>query len=132
MSNKNPNEQKNDNVVSEPTMSIEEMEQFIAENISAVPRNRKNKFANLTTEKKVEQLKYYIERQKFWEEAAEKNKLEYKVKELFTKRHATTEDVLRVIDFCKKYIESSKQEELNKLQMEIDRLTDLKRSLENN
>ncbi len=132
MSNKNPNEQKNDNVVSEPTMSIEEMEQFIAENISAVPRNRKNKFANLTTEKKVEQLKYYIERQKFWEEAAEKNKLEYKVKELFIKRRATTEDVLRVIDFCKKYIESSKQEELNKLQMEIDRLTDLKRSLENN
>ena len=60
-----------------------------------------------------------------------KNKLENKVKDLFVKRKATTEDVLRVIEFCKKYIEASKVEEMNKLQAEIDRLSELKRTLEN-
>ena len=58
--------------------------------------------------------------------------LENKVKELLIRRKATTEDVLRVIEFCKKFIESSKVDEMNKLQLEIDRLTELKRTLENN
>lgn len=132
MANKNPDNEKRENVVSESTMTAEQMEQFITENIGLVPRNQKKKFETLTMEQKVEKLRFYIERGKMWAEAAEKNKLENKVKVLFVRHKATTEDVLNVIEFCKKYIESTKQEELNKLQMEIDRLTHLKQSLESN
>lgn len=132
MANKNPDNEKKENVVSSSTMTTEQMEQFIAEHIGIVPRNQMKKFETLTAEQKVEKLNFYIERGKMWAEAAEKNKLENKVKVLFDRHKATTEDVLKVIEFCKKYIEATKQEELNKLQMEIDRLTHLKQSLESN
>jgi hypothetical protein len=80
----------------------------------------------------VEKINHFIQAKKTREEHLEKNKLENRVKDLFDRRHATTEDVLRVIEFCKKYIESTKEAEINKLQTEIDRLSSLKRTLESN
>ena len=102
MSNKNSNNETKNNVVANPTMTKEQMEKFVKDNYSIVPRFQYGKFNAMT-----------------------------KVKDLFVKRKATTEDVLRVIEFCKKYIEASKVEEMNKLQAEIDRLSELKRTLEN-
>lgn len=131
MSNKNSNNETKNNAVAEPVMSKEQMEQFVNDNITLVPKNQKKKFDTLTLEKKVSKIRFYIDIQKMREDAVEKNKLENKVKELFIRRKVTTEDVLRVIEFCKQYIESSKIEEMKKLQTEIDRLTDLKRILEN-
>ena len=103
MSNKNSNLETKNNVVANPTMTKEQMEKFVKDNYSIVPRFQCGKF----------------------------NALENKVKDLFVRRKATTEDVLRVIEFCKKFIEASKVEEMNKLQAEIDRLSELKRTLEN-
>jgi transcriptional regulator NrdR family protein len=80
----------------------------------------------------VSKIEYYINSQKRKQEYIEKNKLENKIGELFKKRKVSTEDVVRVIDFCKKYIESTKEEEIRKLQNEIDRLTHLKNTLETN
>jgi len=131
MANKNANNENN-NVVTNPAMTNEQMEQFVKENISIVPRNQTKKFESLKLEQKVSKIRFYIDIQKMKDDAREKNKLENKVKDLFVRRKATTEDVLRVIEFCKQYIETSKVDEMNKLQAEIDRLTDLKRALENN
>ena len=130
MANKNANNENN--VVTNPAMTNEQMEQFVKDNISIVPRNQTKKFESLKLEQKVSKIRFYIDIQKMKEYAREKNKLENKVKDLFVRRKATTEDVLRVIEFCKKYIESTKADEMNKLQAEIDRLTELKRTLENN
>ena len=131
MANNNSNNE-NKNGVTNPAMTNEQMEQFVKENISIVPRNQTKKFESLKLEQKVSKIRFYIDIQKMKEDAREKNKLENKVKDLFVRRKATTEDVLRVIEFCKQYIETSKVYEMNKLQAEIDRLTDLKRALENN
>ena len=132
MANKNANNENKNNVVANQTMTNEQMEQFVKDNISIVPRNQAKKFESLKLEQKVSKIRFYIDIQKMKEDAREKNKLENKVKDLFVRRKATTEDVLRVIEFCKQYIETSKVYEMNKLQAEIDRLTDLKRALENN
>lgn len=131
MANKNENNE-NKNVVTNPAMTTEQMEQFVKENISIVPRNQTKKFESLKLEQKVSKIRFYFDMKKMREDAIKKNKLENKVKDLFIRRKATTEDVLRVIEFCKQFIESSKVEEMKKLQAEIDRLTDLKRTLENN
>ena len=131
MANNNSNNE-NKNVVTNPAMTNEQMEQFVKDNIAIVPRNQAKKFESLKLEQKVSKIRFYIDIQKMKEDAKEKNKLENKVKDLFVRRKATTEDVLRVIEFCKQYIETSKVDEMNKLQAEIDRLTDLKRALENN
>ncbi len=130
MANKTSNNENN-NKVTEPVMTNEQMEKFVNENIAVVPRNQKKKFDSLTLEQKVSKIRYYFDIQKMKSDAKEKNKLENRVKELFIRRKATTEDVLRVIEFCKKFIETSKVDEMNKLQAEIDRLSDLKRTLEN-
>ena len=131
MANKNANNENN-NVVTNPAMTNDQMEKFVKDNISIVPRNQTKKFESLKLEQKISKIRFYIDIQKMKEDAREKNKLENKVKDLFVRRKATTEDVLRVIEFCKKYIESTKADEMNKLQAEIDRLTELKRTLENN
>ena len=132
MSKKESNTETKNNVTAQPQMSKEQMEQFIKENNSIVPRNRRKQFEALSLEEKVAKIRDYIQSKKQKEENIEKNKLENRVKDLFVRRNATTEDVLRVIEFCKKYIESAKADEINKLQTEIDRLSSLKRTLENN
>ena len=125
-------ETKNE-VVEQPKMTKEEMEKFVNDNLTIVPRNCRRKFDELKTiEQKVSKIRFYFDMQKMREEAIEKNKLENRVKDLFIKRKATTEDVVRVIDFCKEYIQTTKQEEIDKLQTEIERLTHLKQTLETN
>ena len=131
MANNNSNNE-NKNGVTNPAMTNEQMEQFVKENLSIVPRNQTKKFNLLPLEKKVSKIRFYLDMQKLKADAKEKNKLENRVKELFVRRKATTEDVVRVIDFCKEYIETTKVDEMNKLQAEIDRLTHLKQTLENN
>ena len=132
MSNKNSNNDKPNGKVVEATMSKEQMEQFVAEHLSIVPRNWYRRFDALSLEQKVSKIHFYLDMQKMREEAMERNKLENKVKELFIKRKATTEDVVKVIDMCKEYIQSTKEDEITKLQCEIDRLTHLKNALETN
>ena len=109
----------------------EMMEQFIAENIKRVPNNQKGKFNALTLEQKVEKIQSYIDRAKFWEEIAEKNKLSNRVKDLMTKRHATIQDAHDIIAVCNEFINTTKNEELARIDEEIAKLTAMKQSLEN-
>lgn len=130
MSNKNT-DTKNDGVV-ESTMSKEQMEQFVTEHLSIVPRNWRSRFDTLPLDKKVSKIHFYIDMQQMRANAMERNKLENRVKELFIKRNATTEEVVKVIDMCKEYIQATKEQEITKLQDEIERLTHLKLALESN
>ena len=136
MANKNSNSEKKNETVVEPVMednmTHEEMEKFVNDNLSIVPRNMRKKFNELSLEEKVKKIHMYKDMKTLKYELFEKNKLENKVKELFIKRKATTEEVVKVIDFCKQYIQTTKQEEINKLQDEIERLTHLKQTLETN
>jgi len=130
MANKNSNDNKTNDGVVETTMSKEQMEQFVTEHLSIVPRNWRSRFDALPLDKKVSKIHSYIDMQQMRETAMERNKLENRVKDLFIKRKATTEEVVKVIDMCKEYIQSTKEDEINKLQDEIDRLTHLKHTLE--
>lgn len=132
MANKNSNDNKANDGVAEVTMSNEQMEQFVAEHLSIVPRNWRSRFDALSLDKKVSKIRFYIDMQQMRANAMERNKLENKVKELFIKRNATTEEVVKVIDMCKEYIQSTKEQEITKLQDEIERLTHLKNALEAN
>ena len=73
-------------------MSKEQMEQFVKENMTIVPKNQRNKFELLTLEQKVSKIHVYMDIKKVRELLFEKNKLENKVKELLIRRKATTED----------------------------------------
>jgi len=130
MANKNSNDNKTNDGVVETTMSKEQMEQFVTEHLSIVPRNWRSRFDALPLDKKVSKIHSYIDMQQMRVTAMERNKLENRVKDLFIKRKATTEEVVKVIDMCKEYIQSTKEDEINKLQDEIDRLTHLKHTLE--
>lgn len=132
MANKNSNNNKANDGVAEVTMSNEQMEQFVAEHLSIVPRNWRSRFDALPLDKKVSKIRFYIDMQQMRANAMERNKLENRVKELFIKRNATTEEVVKVIDMCKEYIQSTKEQEITKLQDEIERLTHLKNALEAN
>ena len=110
----------------------EQMEQFIAENINFVPNNRKNKFRARTLEQQYEDIQYYMERAKMWEELRQKNSIENKVKDMMVRRHATIEDAEKVINICKEFISSYKDEQIAKIDEEISRLTAMKQSIETN
>lgn len=110
----------------------EMMEQFIAENINVVPNNRKNKFAAKSLEDQYADIQHYLDRAKMWAEAREKNRIENKVREMMDRRHATIEDAEKIINICKEFISSYKDEQIAKIDEEIARLTAMKQSIENN
>ena len=126
------NKETTDGKIKESTMTKEQKEDFINNHKEIVPRNQKNKFENLSIDDKIKKIYFFIDMKKMKEEENKKNKLENKIKDLFIKRKVTTAEVLKVIDFCKQYIEGTKQEEIKKIQLEIERLTNLKSSLETN
>lgn len=109
----------------------EQMEQFIAENINFVPKNRKNKFAAKSVEDQYTDIQQYMERAKMWEEARQKNSIENKVKEMMVRRHATVEDAEKVINICKEFISSYKDEQIAKIDDEIARLEEMRQQLQN-
>lgn len=110
-------------------MTEEEMQKFVDDNISFVPNVRKNVFAKLELKEKVAKIKLWQDIAKMKAEAIEKNKIENKVKELFDKRKATVEDVIKVIEFCKDYIKESKEKEIAKIDEEIARLNNIRTTL---
>lgn len=123
---KKNNEIENKNEV----MNNEQMQQFINENITIVPKVMKGRFEKLTIEQKVEKIKEYIQRKQWQAEWVEKNRMVNRVKDLFNKRHATVQDAKDVLEFCNEFINSFKQHEIEKLDEEIQKLQEMKKSLE--
>lgn len=111
-------------------MTQEEKLQFINENIALVPNTMKTRFEKLDTDKQYDRMLHYVEMQKLREEAQAMTKLAWKVKQMFENKKATIEDATAVIEFCNKYIDSCKELELQRVNEEIHRLTELKSKLE--
>ena len=111
-------------------MTKEDKIQFINENIDVVPRLRMKKFQALDLDKQVEQVQNYIERKKWQQEWEENNKVFNRVKDLFDKRHGTVEDAKEVIRIMQDFIETTKQREIEKIDAEIAKLQEMKKTLE--
>lgn len=127
MATKNEVKNETKNQVENP-----ELTQFINEHLDLVPRMWKNRFDSWTQEEKVARIKQWEKNKKNIEDYRERQKLENKVKALFEQKRPTTEEVLKVIEFCKSFIEASKAQEIAKLDEEIQKLTLMKSQLENN
>lgn len=110
----------------------QEMEKFVQEHINSVPRMWKTRFESFTLEEKIARIKQWEQNRKNIAEYKEKSKLENRVKALFEQKKPTTEEVLKVIEFCKSFIEGIKANEIAKLDEEIQKLTQMKQQLENN
>lgn len=111
---------------------VSEIEQFVKDHISSVPRLWKNRFDSLTIEEKVEHIKRWEQNQKNIAESRERQKVEYKVRGLFELKKPSPEEAMNVIEFCKSYINSCKANEIARLDEEIQKLTEMKSKLENN
>lgn len=131
----NMNVVENNAIVAENTQQTEEvaqMEQFINDNDSIVPKNQRKKYDAMTLEQKVAKIKFWQDMKQMREQWTEAKKIENKVKSLFEQRKPSVEDVLKVIDYCKSYINDCKAAELAKLDEEIARLNEMRTALENN
>lgn len=111
-------------------MTQEEKMQFVNENIELVPATMRSRFEKFDTDKQYDRMLHYVEMQKLRDEAQAMTKLAWKVKQLFETKQATIEDATAVIDFCNKYIDSCKEQELARVNEEIQRLTELKEKLQ--
>lgn len=118
------------NANNENQNTVANMEQFIEEHIGLVPHVMLNRFKKLSIEEQSKKMQHYIDRTKWIEEQKEKNRVVNRVKEVFEKRHATVEDAKDVLRFCTDFIDSFKQREIEKLDDEIRKLQEMKRSLE--
>lgn len=131
----NMNVVENNAIVAENTQQTEEvaqMEQFINDNDAIVPKNQRKKYDAMTLEQKVAKIKFWQDMKQMREQWTEAKKIENKVKSLFEQRKPSVEDVLKVIDYCKSYINDCKAAELAKLDEEIARLNEMRTALENN
>jgi hypothetical protein len=105
------------------------MEQFIKDNDEIVPKNQRKKYDAMTLEQKVAKIKFWQDMKQMREQWQENRKLENKVKALFDQRKPSTEDVLKVIEYCKSYINDCKAQEIARLDEEIARLNEMRNLL---
>lgn len=125
---KNLENNVSENIVIEPIMDEETMQQYVEENIHMVPKNQIKKFESMTLQQKVSKISFYYDMQKLREDARIKNSLPNKVKELFEKR-GTVEDAKTIIQYCQSFIDSFKQREIDKIDEQIRQLELMKQSL---
>ncbi len=125
---KNLENNVSENVVIEPIMDEQQMQQYVEENIHLVPKNQIKKFESMTLQQKVSKISFYYDMQKLREDARIKNSLPNKVKELFEKR-GTVEDAKTIIQYCQSFIDNFKQREIDKIDEQIRQLELMKQSL---
>lgn len=124
---KNSNE--TENIVINPIMNEEEMQQFVEENIHMVPKNQQKKFDAMTLKQKVSKIQLYQDIARMREEARIKNSILNRTKELFDKRHATVDDAREVLQFCTEFIDNFRQHQIEEIDRQIAELEQKKKSL---
>ncbi len=118
-------------------ISLKEMTTIISENITLVSDKTREAFDKLPVEEKYKKIKKLIANKAFYDRkksdvpsTAKKGFFfSSKLKDLFDKKGASTEDVDAVIEFCTEYKESLKTRELERLTAEIERLNKMKEEL---
>lgn len=126
---KNIENNVNENVVIEPIMDSETMQAIVDDNMHLVPKNQMKKFEALTLEQKVAKIKFYQDMEKMREDARIKNSVLNRVKEVFTKRHATIEDAKQVLDFAQEFVDNFKQRQIEDIDRQIAELEEMKMHL---
>lgn len=130
--NENINVVKNntvENIVAEPIMTEEEMQQYVNENLHIVPKNQTKKFERMTLKQKVAKIQFYHDMQQMREDARIKNSVPNKVKELFEKKHGTIEDAKDLINWLNTFVEGFREREIARIDEEIAKLEQMKQSL---
>ena len=118
-----------ENIVMESIMDEETMQAVIEDNMHIVPKNQLKKFQAMTLQQKIAKIQFYQDMEQMRETARIKNSVPNRVKELFEKRHATVEDAKAVLQFCTEFIDNFRQREIEKIDLEIARLEEMKQSL---
>lgn len=114
----------------QPIMSVEEMQNYIKENLNAVGPRIMKKFDTWTIEAQYDYLFKRVEWLKNIETIKEKNRLPNLVVNLLMKKKATTDDVNEVIKACQEFIVNIKKDKIEKIDKEIERLVALKKEIE--
>lgn len=104
---------------------VENMEQFINDNIHLVSSKMMKRFEKMTIEEQVKKIQHYQMIQQF----RENNRVVNRVRDLFDKRHATVEDAKEVLNFCNEFINSAKEREIAAIDAEIAKLMQKKQSI---
>lgn len=113
----------------QPIMSVEEMQNYIKENLNAVGPRIMKKFDTWTIEAQYDYLLKRVEWLKDIENTKKKNSLPNLVVNLLMKKKATTDDVNEVIKACQEFIVNIKKNEIEKIDKEIERLIALKKEI---
>jgi len=114
----------------QPIMSVEEMQNYIKENLNAVGPRIMKKFDTWTIEAQYDYLLKRVEWLKNIETIKEKNRLPNLVVNLLMKKKANTDDVNEVIKTCQEFIVNIKKDKIEKIDKEIERLVALKKEIE--
>lgn len=113
----------------QPIMSMEEMQNYINENLNAVGPRIMKRFDTWTIEAQYDYLVKRVEWLKDIENIKKKNSLPNLVVNLLMKKKATTDDVNEVIKACQEFIVTIKKNEIEKIDKEIERLIALKKEM---
>lgn len=116
---------KKNNSNNENVNVVENMSQFINDNISLVPNVMMKRFMNLTIEQQAAKIQHYM----YVQEMRAQRRLVNRVRDLFDRRHATVEDANEVLAFCNEFISSAKEREIAAIDEEIAKLMQKKQSI---
>ena len=119
----------NETMVENIVMDNETMNAVIEDNMHLIPKNQLKKFEGLTLEEKFKKMQQYQDRAAKIEQWKQTNSIPSRVKDLFEKRHGTVQDAKDVIKWCTEFIDNYKQHEIEKINIEIARLEEMKKSL---
>lgn len=115
----------NENIV----MDNETMQAIVEDNMHFIPKNQLKRFESLSLEEKAKKIQQYQDRAAKIEQWKQTNSVPNRVKDLFEKRQGTVQDARDVIKWCTEFIDNYKQREIEKIDIEIARLEEMKQSL---
>lgn len=118
---------KKNNSNNENVNVVENMEQFINDNIALVPSVMMKRFMKLSIEEQVNKIQHYM----YVQEMRAQRRLVNRVREMFDRRKATVEDAKEVLDFCNEFINTAKEREIAAIDEEIAKLMQKKQSINN-
>lgn len=119
----------NETIVENIVMDNETMQAVIEDNMHLIPKNQLKKFESLTLEEKVKKIQMYQDRASKIEQMRQTNKVINRVKDVFEKRNGTIQDAKEVIKWCTEFIDTYRQHEIEKIDIEIARLEELKQNI---
>ena len=110
-------------------LTEKEMMEFINSNLNLIPKRTVGKFDEYDLNTKYRKMVWWKKNSE--RKMNEKNENVYviKVKRILENKSITIEDVIEIINYCNKHIETIKSSKLEEIEKEIQRLNELKETL---